>query len=668
MKRVREGFDEGETVQSLTGFGGIGKTQTALEYAYRHRQVYKDVLWVNAHSRETLVAEFAAIAGHLNLPEKDAKDHSEAVGAVKVWLENNSAWLLILDNADEIEMAQEFIPSSESGHILLTTRAHAIGAIGEGKKLEKMTPKEGALFLLRRLRKLKKDEALDFATAEIRAQAEALSALVDGLPLALDQAAAFIEEKPSTLGEYQSLYQSEREELLKRRGKLAKSHPSVTVTFSLAFKKVEEANSPAADLLRVCAFLEADSIPEEIFSEGAEELGDAIGSLAGSPLKLSDAIEEACRFSLLQRDPEARTVSLHRLVQAVLRDEMDKETEWKWAERAVHAVSSVFPDAEFSNWELCGRLTPHAQSLAGVIEKFGFEFTEAAVLIGRTGYYLNERAQYAETEPLYRVALGIYEKALGAEHPAVATSLNNLAELYSNQGKYAEAEPLLKRALLIYEKALGAEHPDVATSLNNLAGLYKNQGKYAEAEPLYKRDLAISEKALGAEHPDVATSLNNLAGLYRNQGKYAEAEPLYQRALEIKEKALGKEHPDVATIFNNLALLHDNQGKYAEAKPLLKRALLIYEKALGEEHPLVATSLNNLAVLYRNQEKYTEAEPLYKRALAIREKVFGTEHPYVATVLENYAALLRAMERDTEAEMLEARASTLRTRLMQSDP
>src|SRR5262249_9201341 len=157
-------------------------------------------------------------------------------------------------------------------------------------------------FLLRRLEKIKKDEHIESAPEGLRKQAEALSTAVDGLPLALDQAAAFIEETPSTLEEYQTLYQSERRKLLERRGRLASDHhDSVETTFSLAFKKVADANPAAADLLRVCAFLEADSIPEEIFSEGAKELGEALGSAAESPLALTDAIGEAARFSLLRR-------------------------------------------------------------------------------------------------------------------------------------------------------------------------------------------------------------------------------------------------------------------------------------------------------------------------------------------------------------------------------
>jgi tetratricopeptide (TPR) repeat protein len=484
------------------------------------------------------MTDFATMATLLDLPEKDAQDQSEAVGAVKRWLENNPAWLLILDNADEIMMAQEFIPSSQTGHILLTSRAHNMGEIAAGNPLEKMTSTEGALFLLRRLRKLEKDKSLDSAAEELRAQAESLSNAVDGLPLALDQAAAFIEEKPSTLEEYQALYQSERKELLKRRGKLAKDHPSVTATFSLAFKKVGDDNPAASDLLRLCAFLEADSIPEEIFSGGAKELGETLGPVAESPLGLSDAIGEAARFSLLRRNPETRRVSLHRLVQAVLRDEMDSDTRRLWAERAIRAVNKVFPRVEHSNWKSCARLVPHANWLANSIEEFSFDFLEIAGMLNKLGHYLNVRAQYAEAEQFLKSALAIYQKGADKEHSDVAITLSDLGEVYFNQGKYADSESVVRRALAIRENVLAAEHSDVATSLNDLAALYDNQGKYAEAEPLYRRALAIYEKALGAEHPYVAIALKNHASLLRATNKKSEAERLEARASTIREKYL----------------------------------------------------------------------------------------------------------------------------------
>ena len=169
----------------------------------------------------------------------------------------------------------------------------------------------------------------------------------------------------------------------------------------------------------------------------------------------------------------------------------------------------------------------------------------------RAGFAADQQGNYAEAVKQTKAALSAAE-AFGPDDPCLATTLNNLGELYRTQGRYTEVEPLHKRALAIREKALGPDDPSVAQSLNNLAGLYRAQGRYAKAEPLYKRALAIFEKTLGPTHPDVATSLNNLAGLYDAQGRYAEAEPLYKRALAILEKALGPEHPHVALTLTNL--------------------------------------------------------------------------------------------------------------------
>jgi tetratricopeptide (TPR) repeat protein len=639
---------------ALSGLGGVGKTQTATEYAYLYRKEYQSVFWARAESPDTLLPDFVAIATALHLPESAAQKQKEAVGAVQHWLEANPGWLLVLDNADDLALARDFIPRDTPGHILLTTRAQATSAVAERVEIQKMAAAEGALFLLRRAGITARDAPPSAASDGDRQLAEQISREFGGLALALDQAGAFIEEAPSSLAEYLEFYQSERLKLLDERGGLG-DHPSVSVTFSLAFKKVAEASAAAADLVRLCAFLAPDAIPEEIFREGAVELGENLAKVA-TPVDFAQVLKEAGRHSLIERNPQSKTLDIHRLVQAVVRDGMEKAEQRQWAERAVRAVDRSFPDVEFSSWPKCERFLPQAQACAALVDEFGFEFAEAARLFNQAGLFLTERARYAEAEPLYQRALRIWEKALGPEHPDVATSLNNLAELCRAQGKYAEAEPLHQRALGIREKALGPEHPDVATSLNNLALHYRAQGKYVEAEPLYQRALRIGEKALGPEHPDVALSLNNLAFLYDAQGKYAEAEPLYQRALGIREKALGPEHPDVAQSLNNLAALYRVQGKYAEAESLYQRALRIWEKALGPEHPDVAACLNNLALLYDDQGKYAEAEPLCQRALGIVGKALRPDHPDVATSLNNLAGLYYAHGKYAEAEPLYQRA------------
>ena len=214
-----------------------------------------------------------------------------------------------------------------------------------------------------------------------------------------------------------------------------------------------------------------------------------------------------------------------------------------------------------------------------------------------------------------------------AEHPLVATSLNNLATLYEAQGRYSEATPLHERSLSIREKSLGPDHFDVGLSSNNLALLYYRQGRLAEAEALYKKSLTISEKSVGLDHPFVATVRNNLAVLLEKQGQSSHAEPLYRRALAIRERALGTDHPEVANSLNNLALLYYRQGRYADAEPLYKRSLGIVDRSFNPAHPHIALTLNNLAALYNRQGRYADALPIIRRTIAARTTVASIALP-----------------------------------------
>jgi tetratricopeptide (TPR) repeat protein len=406
----------------------------------------------------------------------------------------------------------------------------------------------------------------------VRAQAEAIVKEMAGLPLALEQAGAYLDETGFGLSGYLTLYQQHRADLLKHKGRLSPEYPhTVATTWSLAFQQVEQANTSAANLLRLCAFLDPDSIPESMIADGASALGAKLKPVAANPFKLNEAIQVLLSYSLVKRDPTAKTLSIHRLVQAVLKDGMEPKTRRQWTERTVRAVEAAFPEVEFATWPRCREFLPHALACAELIEQLNFTFVEAADLLYRVGWYLDEHARYAEAEPLLQRALNIFEQALGPEHPNTAATLHALARLSDKQGKYAEAEPLYKRALHIREQALGPEHPDTATTLHELARLYLEQGKYAEAEPLFQRALHIYEQALGPEHPQTAATLHELARLYHNQGKYAEAEPLYQRALRIKEQVLMPEHPSILITLKSYASLLRQMHRTKEAEKLEAR-------------------------------------------------------------------------------------------------
>ena len=694
---------------ALTGFGGLGKTQTAVEYAFRHRPHYTAVFWLPASSRETLLGAFAKLAAELHLPAANQPDQQLAVADLHRWLEAHPGALLIFDNADDLSFLPPFLPTDDATRLLLTTQVAATSSLAIPLAVRPLSSEDGALLILRRADLLQPNQPPPPASNLNFRAALSLAQELGNLPLALDQAGAYIATARRTVAHYAALYAKEQATLLGQRGPLA-DHASVSVTFRLAFTRLTATSPAAADLLRLCAFLDADDIPEELFTAADSTiLGETLATATQDPLAFDNLFFATNNLSLLDRNPDNSTLTIHRLLQDFLKTEMSPEDQRTWADRTVRAVAKIFPDSDYANWPSCQRLIAHAQTCATLIEQWELDSEEAANLLNRAagyltrralfgeaeplckhslaileklrgpdhndvgtvlnnlGYLYDEQGNYTEAEPLYQRALTIWEKALGPDHPDVATSLNNIAQLCSNQGKYTEAEPLHQRALTIRERALGPDHSDVATSLNNLASLYHNQGKYNEAEPLYLCALTIFEKALGPNHPDVAQSLNNLASLYSDQGKNTEAELLYQRALTIKERALGPDHPDVALSLNNIGLLYSNQGNYTEAEPLHRRALTIREKALGPNHPDVAFSHNNLATLYYHQGKYTEAEPLFRRALTIWEIALGPNHPNVATSLNNLAQLYSNQGNYTEAEPLYKRALTIWEKVLGPD-
>lgn len=300
-----------------------------------------------------------------------------------------------------------------------------------------------------------------------------------------------------------------------------------------------------------------------------------------------------------------------------------------------YTVAGGACDGDFGSW-----------SLVRAAQKEQWEELNTRVLA------LLRQGKYAEGTRVAQEALRLAETTFGPQHPAVATSQNNLAEFYVAQGQYEDAEVLYQHALRSMEKAFGPESPHLAVTLKNLAGLYIVRGDYASAEAAIRRAVDIEQKALGPEHPTLARSLSTLAAAYAVQGNYAAAEPLLQRALRIQEKVLGPEHPDVAQSLSTLAATYQQRGNYAAATPLLQRALNIREKVLGPEHPDVAESLNSLAVLFNSQGQRAAAEPFFQRALAIREKVLGPGHPAVAQSLNDLAQVYVALGNYAAAEPL----------------
>jgi tetratricopeptide (TPR) repeat protein len=683
--------------QGISGLGGIGKTQTALEYAYRYRAEYNAVFWVRADSVASLTSSLVELARLLELPERDEQDQEIIVQAVLRWFRLHPDWLLIYDNVDDLSITEPFLPKAGRGHLLFTTRAHALGGLAQRLDIKKMEPDIGALLLLRRASLLALQATLNMANSDDQGIARAISEELGGLPLALDQAGAYIKEAPCSLTDYLTLYQSHRRDLLRSRPGLrvemprpvvvdthgqskgtkevifwkkinsflshagrflpfgfrsqvtSHAHPvpygeasdidypaSVATTWSLSFEKVRQASPAAAELLDFCAFLAPDAIPEEMITQGVHCLTPLLQAVAAQPLQFDQMIAVPLAYSLLHRNTNA-TLNIHRLVQAVLSESMPTEARQQWKQRVVLAVKATYPNVQnVAQWDACEQWLPHALVCATWIEQEQIYREESADLLNRTGYYLDDRARYAEAHPLYLRAVAIYKQLLGATHPNTTFVHNNLALLYLNQGKYREAQTLLE---LVFE----------------------SQIKYAKEEMALQRDPEMREQQGEIIRSDkvVSRTLNNLAMLYEKQGRHAEAEMLFQRDIEIVEEELGETHPFMATSLNNLASLYTSQRRYAEAEMLLLRALNIYEEQLGAEHPSIATSLNNLALLSQEQGRYDEAEELFLRSLAIFERISGHEHPDTQQVRKYYASLLQTIGRDADTRKQEEDSSSL---------
>ncbi len=702
LARLHDGFARNPVAgltqaRAISGLGGIGKTQTAIEYCYRYAGDYQTILWALADTEVSLDSAYAEIARRLGLA---GQTPAEIRDAVKRWLAGTEGYLLVLDNADDPPLLDRYLPAAPRGHILITSRAHDFTRLGMAhpEDVPVLPPAEAVAFLLHRAGRPAPDAAE-------RDAAESLTGDLGYLPLALEQAAAYLAAKGSTFRDYLAAYRRRRLGILEAASpEVGPPHPGVAKTWSINFQQVEQESKAAADLIRLSAFLAPEAIPHEILVEGAPHLGKPLSAaLAGAkddPLVLDELLAIPARYSLIQRDPGAGAYEMHRMLQEVVRAGMPDTDRRCWAERAVEVIDAAFPWVRTENWNICERLLPHALICAEYIESHSIVTHQSGRLLTQAGYYLKVRESYSAALPICRRAVEIRLKVLGPHHLDTAHSIDSLGGLYHRQGMYGEAEPLFRLALAIREEVLPPDHPDIARGLTYLARLYLSQGRHQEAESTFQRALAIGErlpelretgvimsnlawfrnsqgmyaaaqhlhrraleireKALGPAHPDTAESLNNLAALLDSQGKHAEAEPLYRRALLIFEKALGSGHPYTAMCLSNLARTLHDQGKYTEAEPLYRRALQIREEVLGPAHPDTATSLNDLAALLDNQGRYAEAEPLCRRALAIWETALGPAHPHTALACENLAGLLREMDRNDEAAELEARSGEIR--------
>jgi tetratricopeptide (TPR) repeat protein len=673
IERALGRFEGRVAITALHGLRGVGKTTLAAAYAERHRADYRATWWVRAQTEAGIRADLVALGARLGWLLGDELEDRALDAVVERLRHEGEGILLIYDNAIESRALNRYLPRGGSAHVLVTSNAHAWRGVAEPVEIRLWPKQIGADYLVART-----------GRESERADAEALTEALGGLPLAHEQAAAYCERLELPLDTYRRRFESAPVRMLDtERDAPTEFHDRLTVAkaFALAIDEAAKVHPAAAPLIVHAALLAPEPIPLSFFEEAASQLGEPLASMLAEE-GLDEAIAALRAFALLDRetivdeiDPSlfTDTIRLHRLVREVAasrslgpaRDTMrhnltqamatvypatisESPASWPRARRLYAIALAQVDDIEEANSDASvrgivpvRRMGGYNQSGESVQPQMPFQ-ASISDLMDRLGLYCQYAlTAYAHARPLFERALAIREQALGADHPSTAGSLDNLAGLLAVQGDLHEAELLLDRALAIRQRAFGGKHPEIAASLNSLGRLHRAKGKAAAALSCFERARAIQEEVLGADHYETASTLDNLARLRQVSDIHA-ARLLLERVLSIREQTLGPRHFQTAASLHNLARLLWALGDRSAAKPLFERALSIYEATIGPEHPSVATILNNLAHLLQAEGDLDAALPLLERAVAIREKKLGPENFQTAVSLANLAYLLQA--------------------------
>jgi tetratricopeptide (TPR) repeat protein len=441
--------------QAIQGGGGVGKTALATEYAYRHRSEFDAVWWVRAQEPATLVSDYAALAAAQGLPEAAQADQQLGALAARRWLDTNERWLLVLDNAEgphagtglpaPLERLVDLIPPVLHGQVLVTSRDAAWEDLAELAELDVLDLPDAVRFLLERT-----------GTTDTPVAGE-VAELLGYLPLALEQAGAYVREARISLAAYRDRLR-QFPALTLARGRPRDRNPSDTVatTWQMSFDRVGPVPGATA-LLEVCAFLAPEDIPRDLFGQALDPPpdGQELADLAANPLALDDAVATLRRFGLVKADEQALTV--HRLLQQVVRDRLDPATKATRVAVAVRLLNEALPvgaSIDPGLWPVCARLLPHALAASEYASQLDVEPPNTTDLLDNTADYLHGRARHQEARRLYERALQIREARLGANHPDTATSLSNVAIVLADQGDLEGARRLHERVLAIREADL----------------------------------------------------------------------------------------------------------------------------------------------------------------------------------------------------------------------
>jgi tetratricopeptide (TPR) repeat protein len=647
---------------ALIGLGGVGKTQIALECAFQLQSIIPSlsVFWVRASDITSFDQAFREIGQQLKIPGLE-HDNADVKRLVKNTLsqESTGKWFLIMDNADNFEIfygndknsgsggLSEYLPFSTLGAILFTTRDREAATRYAGSNVvdvNEMDDVESRHLLERSLQNKQLIE-------DKNSTAKLLISLVN-LPLAIMQAAAYLNAKGCNIAEYLKIYEGSSGNVIKLLSKDfedIRRYPDiknpVATTWLISFEQIQDRDPLAAEYMAFISCVKEQEIPQELLPPASDfEKTEALGTLKA--------------FGFIKERVGGGSYDAHRLVHTAMQNWLKLKKEWiDWNQWALEHIAFIFPWPQHENRALWMMYLPHTQCIIATYNE-GLTITDETMeppwrLLYNLGECFNIQGRYAEAEAICWQTLHLTEEIFGMEHPETLSSMNSLATSLGQQGKYQEAEAINRKTLRLQEKVIGKEHPNTLMSMNNLAESLRRKGQFIEARDINQQTLQLREKVLGKEHPHTLMSMHNLAETLRQQGEFIEAELIHRQTMELKEKVLGKDHPDTLIGMVGYASSLCEQGKNIEAEAMNLETLQLQEKVLGKEHPDTLICMNNLAESLSQQRKFIEATVIHQQTLYLREKVLGKEHPETILSMSNLAEVLRQQGKLAEAEDLE---------------
>ncbi|KAF8346533.1 P-loop containing nucleoside triphosphate hydrolase protein [Amanita rubescens] len=660
LQRMKDYFGshgEGERRSFLLyGLGGIGKTQISLRFLEQNAGLFSDIHWLDAKSEATIELGLMQIAQAKNAP----KEVMHSSGFVLQWISQMPKWLIIYDNADgHYSVVEKFLPPGGGGNILITSRNWELERLVLGSVNVLAMEEEEAVTLFL------KSAMLDGTCDHVRNGAKKMVLELSGIPLALDQAGAYIHRSGCGIDGYLQLYQKSKDKLMSKKEFQGASGygRSAYGTWDISFQQIEqmalnengeeaEAAQNAISLLRIFAFLNHENIPEELFQNAAENYTlfiDEHGEWDRMPFL--DGIQVLLSFSIIS--VVNHVYSMHLLVSSWSRSHMSQTEISNWYHRARALLScSVVPDWNLDNHAFCKLLAPHIRSnlLYGqelrLQEKYyGHEYNSFLIVFDRIG-------SWGEEEKLLNAAVNESKAMFGTDHPNIYTAMYNLASIYQRQARWNEAEKLQVEVMKAREAKLGSDHPGTLATMSNLALTYQYQERLVEAEKLQVDVIKKQKVMLGSDHTDTLTTMNNLASTYQKQGRWDEAEKLRVEVIKTWKMKLGLDHPNTLTTMNNLATTYQKQGRWDEAEKLQAEVMKAQKAKLGSDHLGTLTIMNNLALTYYKQGRCDEAEKLQVEVIKAWKIKLGSDHPGTLTAMSNLASTYQYQGRHDEAEKL----------------